>query len=159
MILLITTAALAATLVGHALVSRVLVASGRVLTFFGVSGLIGALLAAGLIWTHGLTAETISSLLLYSFGCELYLFLVTFTLSSISANILTKLLGGPIALSDIETGYSGLGMAAQRADRIEQAGLAEDRKGLLHLTNCGRTLVAIISALRNLFGHDRPGNQ
>jgi hypothetical protein len=158
MILLITTAALAATLVGHALVSRVLVASGRVLTFVGVAGLIGALLAAGLIWTHGLTAETISSLLLYSFGCELYLFLVTFTFSSISANILTKLLGGPIALSDIETGYSGLGMAAQRADRIEQAGLVEVRKGLLHLTSRGKLVVAIIFALRSVFGHDKIAN-
>ena len=155
MILLITTAALAATLAGHALVSRVFVASGRVLTFIGVAAFVGALLAAALVLSYGLTAETISALLLYSFACELYLFLITFTFSSISANILTKLLGGPIALGDIETGYSGLGMAVQRADRIEQAGLAEDRGGLLQITSRGKFVVAIIAALRSVFGHDQ----
>jgi hypothetical protein len=124
-------------------------------TLFAVAALTGGVCLAavlGQIW--GMTAESVGALLAFAFGCELYLFLVTLSFASVSANILTRLLSGQVAASQLDAAYSGEGMSEQRVDRLKLSGLVEDRQGRLILTKRGAIIVGTIVRLRRLFGHE-----
>lgn len=155
MIILIALAAAVSAVAVHLALSRLPGPGGTVARFLAVAAVVGGILAAALSYKIGLTAETVSAVLVYAFCCELYLFLITLSLASVSANILTNLLAGPVTAADFDRVYSSARMSKHRVERIKLARLVEERQARLHLTGRGRIIVAAMIGLRRLFGHGR----
>src|SRR4051794_27133465 len=83
--------ALAIAIILNSATSHLLGPNGAVARFVLVACLTGAGLAGALLIIFGLTAEMLAAFLIFCFGCELYLFLFTLTMSSVSANIIMLL--------------------------------------------------------------------
>ena len=90
-------------------------------------------------------SDVINGLLIYFFGCELYLFLITLCFASISANILARLKSGPALIAELNDRYSGATMSSLRVQRIQQSNLARKKNRILSLTTKGRIVVIIAS--------------
>ena len=85
-----------------------------------------------------MVAELITGALTYAFLCNLYIFLFTATLSSVSSNLLFRLSREALTPDDVERLYSGRAMAEVRIKRLVDAGfLAAGTTGLT-LTAAGR---------------------
>ncbi len=143
---------LAAVLI-HALVMRLSPPLGSVAAFVAVAFAGAVALAAILLRQMGIAAETIAALLTYAFGCELYLFLSTFSLASISSNILAELRQRSLSEEELAHRYASERMARLRIERLLAAGLIEEKAGTLSLTPKGARTVRIFERLRALFGH------
>jgi hypothetical protein len=121
----------------------------------------GALVAACLVWwllsRFGATApQTWAGAAVYVFGCELYVFLFTFAMSSVTANLIARLSRYDMTDSDIEKLYDSRHMVATRLDRLVTVGLIEDLPSGLRLTTEGTRMVRIFRWLRDFFGHPQP---
>lgn len=145
--------ALAAAVLLHALLMRLPRAPGSVATFIGVGAVGAIVLAAILIRMFGLAPEAFAAGLIYAFGCELYLFLSTFSLASISSNILAELRLGPLTEGELARRYASERMVRLRIERLLAAGLMVEADGAFQLTPKGAHLVGILERLRALFGH------
>lgn len=98
--------------------------------------------------------EILGALLIYAFACELYVFLFTLTLGSVSAQLLVLLAQSPRSPSALDASYSGRDMTERRIERMACNGLIVARDGLIELTGRGRRLVGAFASLRRFFGHD-----
>jgi hypothetical protein len=145
--------ALASAILLHALVRRLPRSPGSVATFLTVATVCAIALAAHLIRKNGLTPETIAAATIYAFGCELYLFLSTFSLASISSNILAELFRQPLAETDLSERYTSDRMVRLRIARMIAAGLMAEDAGNLRLTRKGMRMVRVFERLGALFGH------
>jgi uncharacterized membrane protein YcgQ (UPF0703/DUF1980 family) len=97
---------------------------GVVPSFVAVAAVGGLCLS---LWLHGelkMFAEVTSALLVYALLCELYLFFVTLSLTSISANILAALHDSPMSSADLSIKYQSREMVVARLDRMIKAKLA-----------------------------------
>ncbi len=123
MALVIAVIALLSAVLLHAAIMRLPLPLGSVAAFVAVASA-GALgLAAALFGGFGVTAETLAALLIYAFGCELYLFLSTFSLASISSNILAELRRQSLTQDELARRYASERMARLRIERLLAAGL------------------------------------
>jgi hypothetical protein len=121
----------------------------------------GALVAACLVWwllsRYGATApQTWAGAAVYAFCCELYVFLFTFAMSSVTANLIARLSRYDMTDSDIEKLYDSRHMVATRLDRLVTVGLIEDLPSGLQLTTEGTRMVRIFRWLRDFFRHPQP---
>jgi hypothetical protein len=102
---------------------------------------------------YGLTANVIGAALVFAFAAELYLFLFTMTLGSVSANTLVLLSMGKVRRGNINDLYSDSGMAALRIERLLATGLAQEHNGLISLTRRGQAVARVFAWLRTAFSH------
>src|SRR5688572_25456865 len=84
----------------NACVCRVAPTLNRVTSFLSVGSLMGIGLGLSLLKIYGMTAQTFAGISLFALACELYIFLFTLTISSISANLLTNLFARNMTDSD-----------------------------------------------------------
>jgi hypothetical protein len=135
----------------HAILRR-MSSVGVVPLFVIVGTVVAAGFAAWWFTTFFAVAEFFALLLVYAVFCELYLFFVTLSLASISANILVALLDRRMSTSELDLQYRSQEMIDARLDRIVGAGLAvkigDDH---LVLTPKGTRLIGWLDLVRRFF--------
>jgi hypothetical protein len=145
------------SVIGHAALCRAPISPNGVTRFLLVGGLVGICLVGWLISRYDMTApQTWAAAALYAFGCELYVFLFTFAMSSVTANLLGRLSRHDMTDADIEQLYNSRHMVATRLDRLVAVGLVEERPAGLRLSPEGSRMVHIFQQLRRLFRHPQP---
>lgn len=153
--------ALALALVGfalavllHGLAMRVPLRLDSVRRFLLIGVPLGAALVAVSLARFGPTIPGIAAILLYALLCELYIFLFTLVLSSVSATMLIMLRRAPVQASALASVYEPREMVNLRLDRLRKNGLVERASGHFCLTGKGERLHRMFSILRRFFGHE-----
>jgi len=138
----------------HALLCR------RPLPFGTVARFLLAGLAAGaaLVWllerVYGIwSPETFAAVLAFAFLCELYLFLFTLVMASISTKLLLLLRERSLSEADVIAMYDSERMVSLRIARLLTAGFLRESASQLRLTTAGALLATRFLALRTYFGH------
>lgn len=103
--------------------------------------------------TYGGSFNLVANCLLYGFSCELYIFIFTMCISSVSANILLRLLAHNLKLDDIKGFYDSKHMVNNRLERLCKIGFIEGTPQELCLSNKGHLLVNVFTRLRLFFRH------
>jgi len=141
----------------HGIISRLAIFSkyDSVKRFLLVGSLVGLLYSFILYETYGISWNMLSGLLTYAFICELYIFMFTMTISSISATLLINLLlAKTLSQDDIAQLYKSEQMVLNRIERLLAIQLIqEDVAKSLILTNKGENLARIFAKFRSFFGH------
>jgi hypothetical protein len=146
--------AIVGAVVAHAIFARVAPARNTVILSIVGALSVGLMLVAWAGWTFGpVSSDFVSAAVTYAAFCELYLFMFTLALSSVSANILVRLAAGPKDRSELDSSYDSRGMVEQRLARMQAAGLIVTRRDHLSLTFRGRAIVKAYRLLRSLFRH------
>ena len=143
--------ALGAAILSYA--AAVAVSSAATAAWTPIQWALNAALTANPIGILVVALAALSAGLIYAFGCELYLFLSTFSLASISSNILAELRLGPLTEGELARRYASERMVRLRIERLLAAGLMVEADGAFQLTPKGAHLVGIFERLRALFGH------
>src|SRR6266511_2997788 len=144
-------------IVWHSGLCRLPIRLTGVTRFLITGGLVGACLVWWLFNRYGLTApQTWAGAVVYAFCCELYVFLFTFAMSSVTANLIARLSRYDMTDSDIEKFYDSRHMVATRLARLVTVGLIEDLPSGLRLTTEGARMVRTFRWLRDFFGHPQP---
>jgi hypothetical protein len=154
--LLISGASFVAALVFHAIVCRMNLRLNRVASFLAISLLVSVPMVAALARSYEFaTAEFMAALLVFGFACELYVFLFTMTISSISANVIAQLARQPMSLEETMSRYDSGNMVRMRLARLVQAGFLElDPSGnRISPSAKGIWFTKAFSTLRRLFRH------
>jgi len=144
----------------HAVISRLIPSKNRVLLFLFVGSPIGIYLICLNYSLYKLfSIETFASTLLYAFLCELYLFLFTFALASISANLLQHMRVKSLSFMEIEHMYDSRKMVLNRYNRLISNGLITmDSAGIEGegdiISPKGLKLLKSLNFLRKIFKHD-----
>lgn len=144
----------------HAVLSRLVPSANRVFLFL----ILGTAVGSGLIYLNHInynffSIETAASALLYAFLCELYLFLFTFALASISANLLQHMSIRSLSASEIDAIYDSRKMVLNRYNRLISNGLiVMDSAGIegegFVISPKGLKLLNSLNFLRKIFKHD-----
>lgn len=113
---------------------------------------IGLLLVASLVWLWPLYGA-IAGTLLYAFLCELWMFILSVTFSSVAASLLMHLRMRPIALDDINRLFDDRVMIQNRIGWLTNIGAAVLHDGTLTATGAGKKLASLFNAFRSFFGH------
>jgi hypothetical protein len=143
--------------VGHAGFCRVSMSLNVVTRFLISGGLVGVCLVWWLLNRYGATApQAWAGALVYAFCCELYIFLFTFAMSSITANLVGRLSRCDMTDKDIEQFYDSRHMVATRLDRLVAIGLVDEQPAGLRLTSGGARMVRTFRLLRGVFRHPQP---
>lgn len=148
-----------AAALGVAIAVALSAVAARFLSGIGVASFVasavitGAGLAMLLITAVGVTADLPAALLVYALGCELYLFLSTLSLASISSNILAFLRERPATEGELAARYSGWRMAEIRVERLLAGDLIAPDGDRLRLTPRGRKIARTFHRLRSFFRH------
>jgi hypothetical protein len=141
----------------HAGLCRASMPLNVVTRFLIAGGLVGACLVWWLLERYGATApQAWAGAVIYAFGCELYVFLFTLAISSVSANLLTHLLRHDMTDQDVERLYDSRQMVAARLDRLVATGLLDESPSGLRLTTDGARLVRTFHRIRSFFRHPLP---
>jgi hypothetical protein len=142
------------SLVLHAVACRLPLNADRVIRFLAVGTGVGLVLLLSTMQRYGLFAiETVAAILVYALLCELYLFLFTVTISSISANLLVRLRSGDMTLSEIEQRYDSRKMVQARLDRLESTGFLHYDGGRILIAGKGARFLSVFQSLRRFFRH------
>lgn len=142
------------SLVLHAAACRLGLRADRVIRFLAGGAAMGLLLLLLTSKRYGWFAvETVAALLVYASLCELYLFLFTMTISSISANLLVRLRSGDMTLSEIEQRYDSQKMVRDRLDRLEGTGFLRYDGGRILIAGKGARFLSVFRSLRRFFRH------
>lgn len=141
-----------AALLLHRLACRLSLEADRVSRFVAAGGIAGA----GLLWAtsarYGIASvETVAAALVYGFLCELYIFLFTMTISSISSNLLVRLSSQDMRVEEIAHRYDSRQMVRQRLERLAATGFVSRAGSGLVLTPKGAGFVRTFEALRRFF--------
>lgn len=140
----------------HALVTRLPLGVSSVARFVIVGCLCGLGLAAHLVATYGPTTPVVTALLLFALACEVYIFLFTLTMSSISSTILLTLRSGALDEQALDARYSAAYMVDSRLAKLEASDFLQRNGDRFSLTARGRGLVASFERLRRLFFRTAP---
>src|SRR5206468_734152 len=107
----------------HGCIARLVWWNDPVSKFLLVGSLLGLILIGHMSGVHGFALPTLASIAFYAFACELYIFLFTMVMSSVSAKLLMTL--RDTVVSDIHIGemYSADGMVERRLERLLGIGL------------------------------------
>ena len=147
--------ALAVALLAHAVLSRAAPGVNTVVGFLSVGSVAGIGLLGVLASHYGATSmQTVSALALYAFLCELYIFLFTLAMSSISANLLVRLDRGGLTEQEIDRLYDSSKMVDERIGRLLATTLLKEEPSVLTPTPEGIRLLRILDRLRLFFRHD-----
>ncbi len=145
--------AFAAVCAAHSVWSHLGRPCNRVGSFLLIGCPGGILLAFSLCMRAEPRTLILSSLLVYALICELYLFLFTLTISSVSANLLLALRRKALTDGELEEQYDSRKMVAQRLARLEALGLLSRRGDTVRPTLSGIRATARWSAFRSFFRH------
>lgn len=136
----------------HAFVRRLRPTNNTVLVYSCMATLLFLCLGFSLWATHSSTVAALAALAAYAFSCELYVFLITFIVGSVSiARLLEVAKLGPSKHSVV----SPEKMLATRLDGLTACYLIRRQNGLTTLSRGGRLVVALYLGLRSFFGHGR----
>src|SRR3981189_2928128 len=139
---------LAIAVAGHAVLGRAPEPLMVVPRFSITGGLVGACLVWWLLNWYGVTApQTWAGALVYAFCCELYLFLFTLAMSSVTAGLLCHLSQRDMTEKEIQKYFESREMVAARLDRLIAVGLIEERPSGLEVTPKGERLVRAFARL------------
>jgi hypothetical protein len=155
-ILLVPSVAILIAILLHAAACRLPLAFGSVVRFLMIGSICGLAAIVVMVTEYGLTADVVGATLAFAFAAELYLFLFTMMLASVSANILALLSQGPASATDINNIYGDRAMAALRIERLLATGLAQERDGVISLTPRGHAIARLFAELRTAFSHRFP---
>jgi hypothetical protein len=140
--------------VGYMGLARVAMAINIVLRFVLAGGLLGFALTWWLAVNYGLFApELWAGVLIYLLFCELYIFFFGLAVTSISANLLVRLLHGKMTDEDIDRLYGSRAMVAARLDRLVATRLLTATAEGLKLAPKGERTVRIFDRIRRFFRH------
>ena len=137
----------------HAIWCRLPPRLSTVVKFALVGGVVGLALIWHLLAWYGLTTGTLAGVLVYALACELYVFLVTLIISSVSAIWLRRLFRGSIETATLAEAYSPAWMVEMRLGRLVENGFAVREADGYRLTEKGRRLIASFGRLRAIFRH------
>lgn len=138
----------------HAAVCRAPIALNNVFRFAAVGGVLGLVWAMWLYGGYGFASPQFwAGVLVYGLFCELYVFLFTLAMSSISANLLVSLSRQPMNSVELDKLYDSREMVASRLDRLVAVGIFEEAPAGLRLTAKGERLVRTFGQLRAFFRH------
>jgi hypothetical protein len=152
-ILLIPSAAILIAILLHAAACRLPLPFGSVVRFVMVGSVCGLVAVIVMVTAYGLTADVAGATLAFAFAAELYLFLFTMTLGSVSANMLALLSQTPASPTDIDNLYDDRLMASLRIERLLATGMAQEHGGIISLTPKGELIARLFAALRTAFSH------
>ena len=141
-------------LVLHAVWCRASARPSVVVKLVGIGGLAGLGLLGHLLVLEGPTYRTLAGLLVYALGCELYIFLFTLIISSVSAIWLRRLYRGSIETAALAETYSPTWMVDTRLGRLVENGFLACEGERYGLTEKGRSLIRTFGRLRAIFGHE-----
>jgi len=145
----------ALALVLHAIWCQVASRPSVVVKFVLTGGAVGLALLGHLVAVVGLTHGTLAGLLVFALASELYLFLCTLIITSVSAIWLRRLYRGSIETAALAEAYSPTWMVDSRLVRLVENGfLVRDGDGY-RLTEKGRGLIGTFSRLRAVLKHER----
>jgi hypothetical protein len=142
---------------GHAIFCRAPLPLNVVTRFLLIGGLVGVCLVWWLVYRYGVAApQAWAGAAVYAFCCELYVFLFTFAMSSVTANLLARLSRHDMTDKEIEQLYDSRHMVATRLDRLVAVGLVDEGPAGLGLSAEGVRMVRTFRRLRGLFRHPQP---
>lgn len=141
-------------LTAHAVACRLPRPGNSVIRFLIVGCLTGIALIATLASHYGLSIYCAAGVLIYAFLCELYIFLFTLAISSVSANLLLNLSVRNMTQQEIDRRYESSVMVNQRIDRMVGTGLLEEGPKGAQLTLRGLRLFRMFDLARRFFRHD-----
>lgn len=144
-----------ALIILDAVVSR-LVPVNRIASFIAVAIPLGVALIAYLTATATTIDIVLSLTMLFALLCEIYVFLFTLTLGSISVNLLVLLKDGAMSLVQLRSIYEGDLMTRRRIERLQNTGLILRGKNGWVLTRRGEMVLCAFRQLRTFFLH--PGD-
>jgi len=150
-------ASLAAAIALHAGMGRAALIANSVVRFLAAGAALGLALTTWLMVRHGpLSVELWSGTAVYALSCQLYIFLFTLPLGSISANLLLRLSQRPLPLSEVMQLYTGRRMVELRIGRLVGSGFLTREPDGLKLTTVGLTTAVMYERVRLFFRHDQP---
>lgn len=123
-----------------------------VILFVFIGGFVGVLFAWLGLRLYGLDPIVGSSLLVYAFPCELYIFLFTLASSSVSVRVLAELAKQPLHSDSIAAYYQTDAMVERRLAQLRTSGLINNNSDTIALTSRGRLLVWAFKRLRVILG-------
>jgi hypothetical protein len=100
-----------------------------------------------------LSSKFFASLAIYAFLCEIYIFIFTLVISSVSVSILIILENNSVQLTEIERLYQSGDMVKLRIQRLINVGYLVREGDNLFLSKRGERLVGKFSLLRKFFNH------
>jgi hypothetical protein len=151
--LFIGVAAVIAAVAAHVGLVRLPWPGNAVTKFLAVGALVGVSVVVYQAHELGISREAVATVLLYAFLCELYIFLFTLVMGSISASLLIRLRGGPLTELEIDRAYSDTLMVDNRLRRLHAARLLERAGTGYRVTARGARLVEIFGWLGRFFRH------
>ena len=152
--LLIVCCAFLLTVLFHSLSCRLKGSFGAVFKFVVVGSFVGIPLIMWQMYQYGFWClQTIGTAIVYGFLCELYIFLFTMVLVTISTNIIVRLADAGMSKKQIDQIYNSRQMVLNRLDRLVEVGLLKPNKEELLLTAKGERLSKIFRLLRAFFHH------
>lgn len=145
--------ALLAGIALHAVVVRVFPGANRPVSFLVVGSVVGIGMIGALASQNGFVSVPVAAAALtYAFACKLYLSLFSSALTSISMNLLVRLLGRPMSDAEIDAIYDTCRMVRLRIERLVSTGLLRPiATGGLEITEGGDRLIRIFARLQNFF--------
>jgi hypothetical protein len=139
----------------HGGLARLHIPLNIVAKFVLPGGVLGLLLIWHLVGAGGVSVASLAGILLYALLCELYIFLFTFVISSVSAKILFSMLQRSMTTEELNAAYDTSGMVAQRLVRLQATHLIWESGGVLRLTPKGLYLYRAFRVFKRFFGHER----
>ena len=137
----------------HAVVCRLPLKLSVVLKYLLVGGLVGLGLAIWLVTTFGIDIPTLAGLVTFALASQIYIFMFTLILSSVSAIWLRRLYRGSIDTETLAEAYSPAWMVDTRLERLADNGFLDRTADGYRLTEKGRGLMQTFGKLRRLFNH------
>jgi hypothetical protein len=147
--------AITSTIAGHSLVRRIQPGFNSVLALIDVGFPVGALLVSQLGRSYGwLSLHCFAGTVAFAFFCELYIFIFTLVIGSVSAAILLDTTS-PEKIANSSQPPTDT-MLRKRLNALRHIGVIASLGSSYYLTQRGRLLVSSARLLRRFFSHDRP---
>gem|GEM_PF-1939994 len=143
------------TVIAHAVLRRIKMTTGNITVSFLIAACLPAvILFSWLVARFGCASQAWAGLLVFCFLCQLYVFLITFAMASVTANCLVRLSQNQDPETKIDSLYESANMVDVRIDRLKAINLInETPSGLIRLTTLGEKAVHIFARMRNFFYH------
>lgn len=150
---LLPVGAFAVAILLHGLVVRLALRVDSVRRFLLVGFPIGIFVVASAFALFGMTIRGFAAIFLYAFLCELYMFVFTLVLSSVSATMLIMLRRRSVKASAFTSAYDPREMVFLRLERLLRNGFVERVDGRLAVTSKGMTVHKAFKRLQQFLGH------
>jgi hypothetical protein len=149
--------AFAIAVVIHAVLRRIKRATSNITVSFLIAACLPAVIFfSWLVARFGCASQTWAGVLVFCFLCQLYVFLITFAMASVTANCLVRLAQNQDPETKLDSVYENANMVDVRIDRLKAINLImEAPSGLIRLTTLGEKVVRIFARVRNFFYHQR----